>query len=639
MSYGKQAKNFSGGLDENADHHQLGAKYASAPPSRHGSPPPMTPLHLNRHSRSASRAGSRGADETPLCSPMPCYPRRSRSVTFLDDDAGRGGADDCREERPFYHTSTMDSASKPSRSQAARDEEEAQFEHSTSGPTPILVEKPHYESDSSRIARTLPTPRKQQLQTPVRRAASRQRLETRRQQAMLEHDFYDDSFVEEFVSKTKEEITREEQEREQAVREETRRRLAAEAAANRASETRQQLTERNISQTNSSSSASEDCRAAVERLLKELQGKSFAGGADSALALEGTTRKSIAPSVAVDPKPGHRQRQASVAIPDIDIMQAIQPRRGKAATATTSTTAQKSKEQKLEKIIREAMVNYKRSKKKRSVMLIDLNDIASDVSEGSQVVDESEVECFDARDGNTLRAESKILVREPSQRPLTVQGKKRQRSERSKRQDSRPQLDDSSDDDALDDSDASAERPLLLNRGSRQLPPQRAASTRGRRLEPARDSVQLETAATAFLPRAAPPPLPRGRKPSGRGRGKRSAKEEDEPEAVEVPSVAARAAAPAVSFVAPRAEPMRAPLGAAFNGASSAALPHTAGRGAARGTNSRRVDPDEPFANCFFEHFDSPQKFDELVVGAVVPPRRNNGNSGLVLPGSYAKRR
>lgn len=402
--------------------------------------PPMSPMVPNR--RSVSRGASLGRsalEGTPLGSPMPMYPRR-RSVTFVDDEE-RG----LREERPEYITE--ESAVKMSHRPVSDDErttqryEAAQYEYlsdsSRTLPPSIMVNNKQEEQGSafqqqrapSHFAgRSLPpTPRKA-LMTPTRRSASRQRLENRRQEAMVNHSFYDDSFIEEFVGNTRDEMERkiEEERREVEMKLEEERRALEEAARARAALERERERERVeaaqlaaqlstlstvVSHQSSrlhNTSGVEDNRALLARLRAELS-------TSDKPYIDMTPRKSQRNSVAAQPQqqqlpivaaskrvdsraasimihypsasenetdgnpddyntederaPVHkRQQQRAPAVKPV--VSVSRNRGGRAESIGT-----KKKTDRIESLIREAMTNYRKNKKAGSVMVIDLDDI------------------------------------------------------------------------------------------------------------------------------------------------------------------------------------------------------------------------------------------------------------------------
>ncbi|RNF14817.1 putative mucin-associated surface protein (MASP) [Trypanosoma conorhini] len=189
---------------------------------------PMASLSTNQ--RSYSRMSSKGifGDESPLLlSPLPKYPNRRRSITFADETEAT-----VREERPHYTVSEASNtpggtpSESPSRrpiikpasralpgADAATSAVDASQRHDTTTHAPVV------------FARS-PTPKRG-------RSNSRQRRNARRQQAELHHGFYDDSFVEEYVLKAKQEIAGEEEERrvEEKLRQQEKERAAAEMRA------------------------------------------------------------------------------------------------------------------------------------------------------------------------------------------------------------------------------------------------------------------------------------------------------------------------------------------------------------------------------------------------------------------------
>ena len=306
------------------------------------SKPPMSPLPVNRNyslassgGKSASRAASRGAvDDALLSSPMPQYPRR-RSVTFLPGEERAAAAEpEVREERPCYHTATLESAAKP----------------------PMRPDVVEAVDQTTNIEKTAPTPRKRSL--------SRQRMAEKRQAAMLHHSFYDDSFVEEFVSSARTELQAE-RERKAKERDEAERQ-----------------------------------RDEARRLQKKTQSEAAVRLADAAATLRDANRNA---PVQLAEEPKQRKvtisRAASEADSDDDNAVVVPASR---ATSTRSTNARGKKEAKraakkakkqeqLNKLIQKVLAEQRRLRKstRQSVIVVDLSDNDDDEISGADVDDAS----------------------------------------------------------------------------------------------------------------------------------------------------------------------------------------------------------------------------------------------------------
>ena len=185
--------------------------------------------------RSYSRAGSAcssysGANISPMRSPMPAY--RGKLVSFPGDEneqpytAGQPTPLQFgkREERPDYHTSTLDSALKNPRtvSTAVPSQYHETPSYTSFKSKGILVDSPRHQHNSrggggllspGGAAQTLngrsttPPPaggRNRAASTSV--TPRRRRAKEKRQEAEQNFAFYDDSFVEEFVLTAKEEM-------------------------------------------------------------------------------------------------------------------------------------------------------------------------------------------------------------------------------------------------------------------------------------------------------------------------------------------------------------------------------------------------------------------------------------------------
>ncbi|CAD2215387.1 hypothetical protein, conserved [Angomonas deanei] len=169
------------------------------PTSRQSSPIPRRQLgSLSVNQRSYSRLSSKGAlgDDSVTLSPLPVF-SKGRSVTF-------GEAEYFREERPHYNAAysstrvspTADRRPSPPPASILKTNTSTTSDHNAANPS----------SNVSKSKRVSPV--------PVRgRSASRQRLAAKKREAQLMRGFYDDSFVEEFVLSTKDELEREEKSR------------------------------------------------------------------------------------------------------------------------------------------------------------------------------------------------------------------------------------------------------------------------------------------------------------------------------------------------------------------------------------------------------------------------------------------
>ncbi|RNF08734.1 putative dynein heavy chain [Trypanosoma rangeli] len=187
---------------------------------------PMSSLSTNQ--RSYSQMSSKGifGDESPLLlSPLPKYPNRRRSITFVDETEAT-----VREERPHYTvfevTNTPGGTLSESPSRRAILKPASRAMSSTDGTTAGNEGKRHdTTAHAPVVSARSPMPKRA-------RSNSRQRRNARRRQAELQHGFYDDSFVEEYVLKAKKEIEGEEEKRvEEKLRQQEKERAEAEMKA------------------------------------------------------------------------------------------------------------------------------------------------------------------------------------------------------------------------------------------------------------------------------------------------------------------------------------------------------------------------------------------------------------------------
>lgn len=671
---------------ENGDSSLLGHRSFTATSerrtaTRHESPAPRSHLTSPMPTRGNGRSYSqtmRGLDDVSLLySPMPLYPRR-RSVTFVGEERA---AKEEREERPNYHTTTIDSVVKSSKAESlavgGNDSEVA-------APPSILVHNPQFDH------RATPKKAPNRIGTPLRRSASRQKMRARREEAEMNFSFYDDSFIEDFVSTVR---TQKEQEEEirannQKVDEKERQQVADEERRDHSA-----LDSRASATAPSDQQHKGDSRACLARLLKEFAAIESTPKHKGNASRTATPQKqqplvgALSDSTNAQPMAaGPLKRDRSVMLTEDEVESAIfaAVESNREATRHNSTRRAQSMHDKLHRIVAEAMA-ARRKTSKRSVMLIDLDDIVSDASDVSEKENVPTVAKrkpppaskgtrstvakpplssrpanslvrLDADSDNNGGDESpaqKKARREPLRdtrqnqndkraeasvaRIISVPIRKAQQQGRDTRDDSRPNFDDG--DLSNNGVDSESERPVLLNRGQKRPMARRSIS----RLESEVDAlISMGSKGTAqppvMLPRSAPPP-PQPRK----GRGKQ-AKSDQVRRAAGTPMYF-DASAPQVEsilveerqrqFTAPYAAPPQnfAPQ-QHFAPQAPAVTTATAGR---KAPASRKPNSDDPFDQFYNLQFDSPAKFDEFVAAPSAP--RSRGNGGLLLTTSFRKKR
>lgn len=668
--------------------------------------PPLSPMVPNSRRSNSRMSSSRcGLDDTPLGSPMPMYPRR-RSVTFVDDeDRGVSGV---REERPNYHTSTTVSASKAPNGEECVEqlyEDELNDPYAANQPPSIMVRGDQHHVSQQRApsifaGRSLPATPRKVLMTPTRRSASRQRLENRRHEAMMEHTFYDDSFVEDFVSTAKDELERKLQEERQAAAEaraEAERRAAEETARQRADRERQQAvaqistisTISNNNQSNRSGNApsanGEDSRAMLARLLKE-----FSALESSKPYIEMTPRKSQRGASQVhqetraereegggaahakrptnNPRPEGRAASVMIRAPAVlsddddaagaydeepEEVPIVHPNGGRATRQSAPAAVRGGhkaikKTERIESLIREAMVNYRKNKNKAgSVMLIDLNDLEAGASESEAPTPEAPP-VVNRRVASKSRqparqAPSKATVRtiqlDEMEAPPLIQRSKRPRNEPvAKRAPSNRRLDSRPqfDDDSSDNQPDDQDD--TFSDGGRPILLHRVSNNLNDAKSNRQSSRRIEANVESILSMG---------NTTTAGASKVLPRAPPPPR----PPVRGRGARAkkdiqsedeglpaqrALPFAAPYVEPTLTRSYPTSRGAANLQPITTA---VSRQKTQQALDPNDPFAHFFDLQFDSPAKFDEAPASNVGSKVSRRTNGGLMLAASCRTRR
>lgn len=617
------------------------------PVSRPISPIPRRQLGtLPVNQRSYSRYSSKGlyGDDSPLMSPLPYYPRR-RSVAFAETSHHR-------EDRPHYGAVySMSAPPSPARENSPppvpilKTQSSYPDEAATSGAVPFASSAAAAAAAHAAVkgsGRLSPVPQRG-------RSNSRQRIAARRREAQLHHSFYDDSFVEEFVLSSKTQLQEEEKEAERQ------RRLEVELHAEKA---KMKQAEQQVVASSEKLSAiqhAKDVLMAATRRRKPSVTPSPSRSAASSVpvtqqpggqnrempntAVPAASVSSAAVAHTVPARSGGRPRRQSMPIVSEDVLAEAEDADAEGrdhAEDLDQHRAELQKRAKIEKVVTNLLSKQRKSKSKRSVVVINWSDMDSSSdgeAEAETAAEEAEVEEEKVTDGRkrgrgrVAKSRSATLPSEASLHRSTRAATRPPSSQRtaSLRRRNASVIPEFSDSILFEEEE---NQPILLPRRQRTRPaPTRSIPPIE---EEADDDILLSDEPSAAMVRRPP------RRNTTRSTRQRAPN--------------ARGAAAALNHHFASAQPMGTRDDGQEmeeEGVEEVAVPAPR----RRRPQAPRVDPNDPMAVFFDAAFPSPSKFDEMMMQAGgLPEARRGGGRGrgrggrghqptLVLPSSIWRHR